>query len=194
MSSWKAAESRIGAWFGAKGIKNSGRVPLSGGGSGTTRSDSPHRTIFVETKRDKTYHSAIKLWRSHKKKKHEIHAQALPIVADNKIVSKTSDIWCIYSKDFDKIVGMNLDDVIVHQWKGNYPSALTLYHEAISIKNSTLMDSKKEIVCCALVYHGSPGFWMVINKNDIKRCWELILDEREYRLKLLQEEEQFKES
>lgn len=194
MSSWKAAESRIGTWFGAKGINKSGRVPLSGGGSGSTRSDSPHRTIFIETKRDKTYHSVIKLWRSHKKKKNSLHVQALPKVEDNKIISKVSDLWCLYSNDLQNIASAlaNGNEIIVHEWFGNYPKALTLYNEAISIKNSTILDRNKEVVCCSLVYHSSPGFWIVIHKDDIIKCWELIVIEREYRERLLAEEDDFK--
>jgi len=196
-TSWKAAESRIGIWFGAKGINKSGRIPLSGGGSGTTRSDSPHRSIFVESKRDKSYHSVIKLWRSHKKIKKFINIQLLPTVDDNKIIDKTSDIWCIYNLDFENVVNSiknDIKDIILHDWCGNYPRALTLYQQAISIKNSTVLDRKKEIVCCSLVYHGSPGFWIIINKNDIVKCWDLILEERKHREILLSEEQEFKES
>lgn len=197
MSSWKAAESRIGSWFGAKGIKNSGRVPLSGGSSGSTRSDSPHRTIFIESKRDKTYLSAIKLWKKHKRKSGSLHIQMLPEVSDGKVVSKQSELWCFHNSDFEKLVtALKNDDneIIKHDWVGNYPSVYSLYHESVSIKNSTLLDYKKEVVCCALVYHGSPGFWIVIDKNDITKCWKLILEEREFREKLIQEEKDFKEN
>jgi len=192
MSSWKAAESRIGIWFGAKGIKKSGRVPLSGGGSGTSRSDSPHRTVFIESKRDKRYHSVIRLWKNNRKNK-GLHVQALPVAEHGKITAKTSDLWCFHNSDMEAIVNAlnNDEEITIHSWKGNYPSALTLYKEALSIKNSTILDRDKQVVCCSLVYHRSPGFWIIINKNDIIKCWDLILLEREYREELIREEELF---
>ena len=189
--SWKAAESRIGIFYGAKGIMRSGRQPLSGGNSGVTRGDAPHPTIFIESKRDKKYHSAIKLWREYKKKsKGKLFVLSLPTVADNKIVSKTSDIWCIHNLDLENIsfaLSKNLE-FDIHEWQGHYPSALSLYNESLSIKNSSKMDAKREIVTCNLVYHGHRGFWVIINRNDIIRCWELIIEAREIRNRLLQEE------
>jgi len=195
MSSWKAAENRIGVFFGAKGIGKSGRLPLSGGSSGSSRSDSPHRTIFIESKRDKRFHSVIKLWRSIKKTNDIPTVQALPIVENNKIVSKNSDLWCFHNNDMEQLVDRVQNDISVpvHDWHGAYPSALTLYQESVSIKNSTILDKDKEVVCCCLVYHRSPGFWIVIDKNDIVKCWDLILLEREHRDRLIQEEEVFKE-
>lgn len=187
--SWKAAESRIGAWFGAKGIKKSGRVPLSGGNSGQTRGDAPHPTIYIETKRAKAYHSAITLWREYfepyrKQKEKPVLAVALPVVHDRKVIEKTSDIWCIYSEQFERAT---VEDVVVMPWKGPYPSTLTLYEEAQATKQGAL-DRDKELAVCALVYHGHPGFWIVINKYEIKRCWELIGEARIQREKLIEEE------
>lgn len=192
--SWKAAESRVGSWFGAKGIKSSGRVPLSGGGSGSTRSDSPHRTIFIETKRDKSYHSVVNRWKDIKKSKNIINVQLLPEVCDNRIVKKFSDIWCFHNSDLEllyKYFKYEEGFVNINCWSGSYPRALTLYEQSISIKNSTVMDKNKEIVCCCIVYHKSPGFWIIINKNDIIKCWELILEERKHREILIDEEKRF---
>jgi hypothetical protein len=50
------------------------------------------------------------------------------------------------------------------------------------------MDKNKQIVVCCLVYHNHPGFWIIINKNDINKCCELIKEERLIREKLIQEE------
>lgn len=189
--SWKAAESRIGAWYGAKGILKSGRQPLSGGNSGITRGDAPHPTIFIESKRDKKYHSAIKLWREYKKaNRGRLFVLSLPVVQDKKIISRNSDIWCTYSEDFQSLALAIRQDFAfdIMPWKGNYPSALTLYQESLSIKNSTKMDKDKEVVTCNLVYHGHPGFWIIINKSDICRCWELLIEARETREKLIEEE------
>lgn len=196
MSSWKAAESRVGSWFGAKGISKSGRVPLSGGGSGSTRSDSPHRTIFIETKRDKTYHSVIRKWKSVKKKvRGKICIQSLPLVSDNKIIKKFSDLWCFHNSDFGLLYDYfvhNCGNIYVNEWSGSYPRVVTLYEQSLSIKNSSVMDRNKEVVCCSIVYHRSPGFWVIIDKKDIVKCWELILKEREYRKKIIEEEDGFK--
>lgn len=187
--SWKAAESRIGVWYGAKGIKNSGRQPLSGGNSGVTRGDAPHDTIFIESKRDKKYHSAIKLWRDYKVK-NELHVVSLPLVNDKKVISKFSDIWCVYSKDLFTVSEylINNNQFNIMPWKGNYPSALTLYFDSVSVKNSTNLDINKELVTCNLVYHGHPGFWIIINKNDIIRCCELIVESRIKRELLIKED------
>ena len=186
---WKAAESRIGVWFGAKGIMKSGRVPLSGGNSGVTRGDAPHPTIYVETKRAVAYHSVIKLWRDYfepyrKQKDKPVLAVTLPTVEDRKVVDKTSDIWCVYSDQFERAI---TEEVIVKPWKGPYPSALSLYEEAQATKMGVL-DRDKELAVCALVYHGHPGFWVIINKNEIKRCWELIGEARIRREELIAEE------
>jgi len=189
---WKAAESRIGVWYGAKGIKKSGRQPLSGGNSGITRGDSPHDTIFIESKRDKKYHSAIKLWREYKTK-NKIHVLSLPSIEGNRVKNKVSDIWCVYSKDLFDVAKMieNSEAIDEKPWKGGYPSALTLYNESVSIKNSTNLDRGKEIVTCNLVYHGYPGFWIIIDKNNIVRCCELILQSRIKRENLIKEEEEW---
>lgn len=189
-TSWKAAESRIGIYYGAKGIGKSGRQPLSGGNSGITRGDAPHPTIFIESKRDKRYHSAIKLWRKYRIKG-DIHALMLPQVKNNKVISRFSDIWCIHCDDLSAIsdrLSKNIN-IRTEQWLGPYPSALSLYEESISVKNSTLMDKCKEIVTCNLVYHGHKGFWIIINKHDIIRCWELILDARKNRERALEQEQ-----
>jgi hypothetical protein len=188
---WKQSESKIGIYYGAKGILKSGRQPLSGGNSGVTRGDSPHSSIFIESKRDKKYHSAIKLWREYKKiNKKRLFVVSLPIVQDKKIISRNSDIWCIHNLDFENISlalrnGFSFD---IMPWKGNYPSVLTLYKESLSIKNSSILDRDKELVTCNVVYHGHKGFWIIINKNDICRCWELIKLERNNRDKLLKKE------
>lgn len=190
--SWKAAESRIGIFYGAKGIMRSGRQPLSGGNSGVTRGDAPHPTIFIESKRDKKYHSAIKLWRDYKKNnKGKLIVLSLPTVEDGKVISNSSDIWCIHNLDLEKVANIiNKDnaDIEVFGWRGHYPSALSLYEDALAIRNSSKMDIKREIVTCNLVYHGHRGFWVIINRNDIAKCWELILEAREIRNKLLAEE------
>lgn len=188
--SWKAAENRVGIWYGAKGIKKSGRQPLSGGNSGVTRGDAPHDSIFIETKRDKKYHSVIRLWRS-LRSKNSVCIVSLPVVEDNKIVLRSSDLWCFHSNDFNKIVLMlkNGENINVNEWSGPYPSALTLYEYAVSIKNSSKLDRDKKVVTCNLIYHGHQGFWVIINKNDIIKCWDLILESRIKREKLIKEEE-----
>ena len=181
MTSWKNAESRVGVWYGAKGIKSSGRQPLSGGNSGVTRGDSPHSTIFIETKRDKSYLSPINLYRKYKKT-NSLFALSLPVVEDGCVISKKSDIILLHSSHFFK------DIEIILPWVGNYPKALTLYEQSISIKNSTSMDKNKKVVTVNLVHHGHPGFYIIINKNEIPLCRQLILEERKIRESLLLDE------
>jgi hypothetical protein len=196
MSSWKAAESRIGVWYGAKGIKKSGRQALSGGNSGQTRGDSPHRTVFIESKRDKSYHSVIKLWREYKAKekccKKSPFIVTMPVVVDGKVVKPSSDIWLIHKDHFEQIADMIADEQepIKMPWKGLRPRALTLYEETLTVKESTVLDRHKAGVTCNFVYHGHPGFWIMINKNFITKCWKLILEERKFREELIKEEEE----
>lgn len=191
--SWKAAESRIGIWYGAKGIKASGRQPLSGGNSGVTRGDSPHETIFIESKRDKSYHSVILLYREYKSKSKELFLLDMPVVEDGKVISKHSDIVCFHHSEFFNIVEKlkTGEDIKREPWKGLRPRALTLYEESVSIKNSTSLDRDKKAVTVNLVYHGCPGFYIVMNINDILTCENLILEARVNRERLLKEEEQW---
>lgn len=189
MTSWKAAESRVGVWYGAKGIKNSGRVPLSGGGSGVTRADAPHSTIFIETKRDKSYHNVIKLYRKLKPKDSNF-VLSLPKTFDGKIISKISDIVCIHNDNFFNIAKFlsQKKEIMSIPWQGNYPRALTLYEQSMSIKNSTFMDKNKKVVTVNLIYHGHSGFYIVININDVIECSNLILNERIDRETIIKEE------
>lgn len=191
MKSWKSAESKVGIWYGAKGIKSSGRQPLSGGNSGVTRGDSPHSTIFIETKRDKSYQAPINLYRKYKKElKLDHFLLSMPLVENNKVISKSSNIVCIHNEAFFDIVDQlnNNKDVLTLPWVGNYPRALTLYEQSISIKNSTSMDKNKKVVTVNLVHHGHPGFYIIIDINDIIECSNLILEERKIRESLLNEE------
>jgi len=191
--SWKAAESRIGIWYGAKGIKASGRQPLSGGNSGVTRGDSPHDTIYIESKRDKSYLSVVDLYREYKKKNKERFLLFMPLVVDNKVTERSSDIVCLHDSIFFDVVEdlKNGRDILKMEWKGARPRALTLYKESISIKNSTSLDRNKEVVTVNLVHHDHPGFYIIININDIVRCSELILESRIKRERLLEEEKQW---
>jgi len=186
---WAACESRAGAWLGAKGIRKSGRIPLSGSNSGTTYSDTPHPTIYCEAKRDKRYLSAIKLWEQyHKSHKKSINVLTLPTINDNKIVNKTSDIWLFHNSDSESInnhLSINSCDILLHPWKGNYPAVLSLYHEVISTWKNSHLDKSKLVAHCAIFNHGKKGFWIVINKNDISTWWELILEARIERNRLI---------
>jgi hypothetical protein len=56
MSTWKAVERRIAAFFGSR------RTPLSGGNSGHTRSDTLHPSLFVEAKH-RAKHTTYTLYR-----------------------------------------------------------------------------------------------------------------------------------
>lgn len=192
---WASCESRAGIWLGAKGLKKSGRLPLSGQGSGTSRSDSPHPTIFCETKRSKSYLSAIKLYESLPKKFEHINILTLPVIEDNYIISKTSDIWCFHNSDTEYIYNSlknNIEDKLsINNWAGNYPSVLTLYKQTIATWKSSILDRNKKLACCAIFSHGKIGFWIIINKNDIIQFWELILLARIEREKLIKEEEEF---
>lgn len=187
---WKSSESRVGAWLGAKGLKKSGRVPLSGSNSGTTASDSPHPTIFCETKRAKQFLSVVKVWDSYKKK-NVINILALPIISDGKIISKTSSIWCFHNKDSPKIYQClnNNENLVINEWKGNYPAALTLYEETIATWQNSKLDKNKQVAHCAICSHGRPGFWVIINKNDITKWWQLVLEARIERKRLIDLEE-----
>jgi hypothetical protein len=199
MSSWKSCESRAGIFLGAKGLGKSGRAPLSGSNSGTTRSDTPHPTIFCEVKRDKRYLSVTKLWHKYfdnefkklKPKDRPILILTLPEEKDGKVVSKSSDIVCFHCDDAQDIVN-NSRKIEVRNWQGTYPAALTLYKETISVWKSSLLDRHKKIAHCIIFHHGKKGFWIIINKNDIQEWWELVLEARIERERLIKEEEEFK--
>lgn len=186
---WKSSESRVGAWLGAKGLKCSGRVPLSGSNSGTTASDTPHPTIFCETKRAKKYLSVVRVWDSYNNKP-KINILSLPTTSDNKIISRTSNIWCFHNKDAERIYHClyNNDELLINKWKGNYPSALTLYEETIATWQNSKLDKHKKIAHCAICSHGRPGFWIIIDKNDIIKWWPLVLEARIIREKMINQE------
>jgi hypothetical protein len=196
---WKTSESKCGIWLGAyRSGSLSGRVPLSGANSGSTRSDTPHNTIFCEVKRSKTYLSAINLWEEHNKedkKKKSIHVLTLPITENKKIISKTSDIWCFHNEDSESIYNQlknGPNELAMHEWKGNYPSVLTLYHSTISTWKNSILDRNRKIAHCAIFSHNKIGFWIIINKNDIIKWWELVLEARIEREKFLKDEEEFR--
>jgi hypothetical protein len=196
---WATSESRCGIWLGAKGLCKSGRLPLSGQGSGVSRSDTPHLTIYCEVKRSKQYLSAIKLYETFikdDKKKGLINILTLPIVENNKIISKTSDIWCFHNEDSETIYNQlknNIQDKLsIHNWSGGYPSVLTLYHSTIRTWKNSILDKNKQLAHCAIFSHSKIGFWIIINKNNVIKWWELILAARIEREKLIKEEEEFK--
>ena len=195
---WKNCESKCGIWLGAyrSGTK-SGRIPLSGANSGTTRSDTAHQYIFAEVKRSKTYLSAVKLWDKYNlkdKKNKTITILALPTVENKKIVSKTSDIWCFHNEDSEIIVNQlkNNVDQPVKEWFGGYPSVLTLYHSTIATWKNSILDRNRKIAHCAIYSHKKQGFWVIINKNDIIKWYELVLEARIEREKFLKDEAEFK--
>lgn len=196
---WKTSESKCGIWLGAyRSGSRSGRVPLSGANSGSTRSDTPHNTIFCEVKRSKTYLSAINLWEEYykeDKKKESIHVLTLPITENKKIIAKESDIWCFHNEDSEAIYNHlknNTGILQIHNWKGNYPSVLTLYYSTISTWKNSILDKNRKVAHCAIFSHNKIGFWIVINKNDIINWWELVLEARIEREKFLKEEEEFR--
>lgn len=193
---WKAAESRVGVWLGAKGLGKSGRSPLSGGNSGQTRSDHPHPFIFNECKRDKSYLTASNYWLECNAPNKKLKPSAriptivtLPETDDNRVISKTSDIWCFHCDDIQKIVDYlnGKGNVNIFYWKGARPAVLSLYKKTYNIwRHSRLeADRKMELVSVTTVNHGHIGFWIVINKNDIIRFWELVLKARKIRENLL---------
>jgi hypothetical protein len=196
---WKSSESKCGIWLGAyRSGSRSGRIPLSGANSGSTRSDTPHNTIFCEVKRSKVYLSAVKLWEEYlknDKKKGLINILTLPIVEGKKVIEKTSDIWCFHNEDSELIYNQlknNLSDKLsIHDWSGGYPSVLTLYKSTIVTWKNSLLDRNRKIAHCAIFSHNKIGFWIIINKNDIVKWWELILESRIEREKFLDEEEKF---
>jgi hypothetical protein len=198
MSSWKSAESRVGVFIGAKGLKKSGRAALSGSNSGQTRADTPHPTIVCETKRDKKYLSVVNLWQKHYDKEiknlkpsdRPILIQHLPTVSNNKIKEKTSDIICFHNEDAEQIANKT-KKIIRKKWSGNYPSALTLYNQTISIWKSSPLDINKKVAHCAIFSHGRKGFWIIINENDIEEWWKLVLEARIQREDLIKQEEEF---
>jgi hypothetical protein len=197
---WKRSESVCGQWAGSfRAGTKSGRVPLSGANSGSTRSDCCHETIYIEVKRSKQYLSIVRLWQKYfkeDKKNNKINILTLPIVEDNKIKEKCSDIWCFHNSHSEDIYNQlknNISDKLsIHDWSGGYPSVLTLYHQTIATWKSSILDRNKKVAHCAIFSHGEQGFWIVINKNDITLWWELILEARIEREKLIKEEEEFK--
>jgi hypothetical protein len=197
---WKSSESKAGIWLGSFRTGTlSGRIPLSGANSGTTRSDCAHNTIFCEVKRSHSYLSAIRLWEKFlkdDKKKGLVNILTLPIVENNKIISKTSDIWVFHNENsemiYNQLKNSVQDKLSIHNWSGGYPSVLTLYHHTISTWKNSILDKNKQLAHCAIFSHGKIGFWIVINKNDIIKWWELVLVARIEREKLIKEEEEFK--
>lgn len=191
---WKACESRAGVWLGAKGLKKSGRVPLSGSNSNISSSDTPHPTIYCEVKRAKKYLSAINLWEKYSKKldKNLINIVTLPVVNDGKIISKTSNIWCFHNSDseliYDYVINNKLDDLIINPWQGGYPSALTLYEETVATWKNSNLDKDKKVAHCAIFKHNKKGFWIIINKDHIQTWWPLVIEARANREKLIKEE------
>lgn len=199
-SQWKKSESKCGIWAGAYRIgTKSGRIPLSGANSGSTRSDCCHNSLFIEVKRSKQYLSAIKLWEKFletDKKDELINILTLPIAENGKVINKKSDIWVFHNNNAEEIYNQlknNLSDKLsIHNWEGNYPSVLTLYHSTISTWKNSIFDRNKQVAHCAIFSHNKIGFWIIINKNDIVKWWELILEARIEREKLIKEEEEFK--
>jgi hypothetical protein len=199
---WKACESSLGIYLGAyRAGTLSGRVPLSGQNSGTTRSDCCHNTIFAECKRSKTYLSSIRLWETYQKidkKNNLINILTLPIVENNHIISKTSDIWCFHNDDSEPIYNLlkanDNSKFSIHDWKGGYPAVLTLYHHTVATWKSSILDKDKQLAHCAIFSHNKIGFWIIINKNDIIKWWELILAARIEREKMIKAEEEFNAS
>lgn len=189
----------MGIYLGAYRVGTlSGRVPLSGQNSGTTRSDCCHDTIFAECKRSKTYLSSIRLWETfskNDKKSGLINILTLPIVENNRVKEKTSDIWVFHNLDSELIYNQlknNLNNKLsIHDWSGGYPSVLTLYHSTIRTWKNSILDRNKKLAHCAIFSHNKIGFWIVIHKNDIINWWELILEARINREKLIKEEEEF---
>lgn len=173
---WKAAESRIGAWLGAKGIGKSGRLPLSGGNSGISRADSPHPTIFVESKRDRSYHTVIKQWLEHEAVCSEC---AIPVI------ELEDGIICFHSEDAQQLVEGAVSCYQFYRPK-KPPRALTLFHNTIEIKENSLLDKNKLVVCVCLVYHHHRGFWILLKRESLKLWWDCVLAariEREQQLK-----------
>lgn len=177
---WKAAESRIGAWLGAKGIGRSGRLPLSGGNSGRSRSDHPHPTIFNECKRDKTYHNLIKYWC---KLKDGLN------VGYSAVVDFKDGICCFHCNDVEKI--LSGDEKIKHfSWpiKKRLPRAYMLFRKTEKVKATSEYDKDKKVVSCTFVYHNHHGFWVVMRFSQLKLWWDCILEARKERERLLAEE------
>ena len=175
--SWKAAESRIGIWLGAKGILKSGRLPLSGGNSGTSRSDSPHKTIFVESKRDRSYHSVIKRWLSHKEDCDDIP-----------IIELEDGVICFHNSDAQRLVDGSESVSRLQYTPKRSPRALTLFRKSVKDKEESLLDKNKKVVCVCLVYHHHKGFWFVMKESDLQLWWKCILEARVERERLLAEE------
>jgi hypothetical protein len=176
---WKAAESRIGAWLGAKGIGKSGRLPLSGGNSGVSRADSPHPTIFNECKRDRSYHVVIKQWLKCK--------EACPDT-EVPVIDLGDDVIVFHSEDAQRLVeGCNVS--LINYLPSMPPRALTLFKNTVKVKEESLLDKNKKVVCVCLVYHHHRGFWVVMYRKDIKLWWECVLAARIDRERLLAEDE-----
>jgi len=175
---WKAAESRIGVWLGAKGIGKSGRLPLSGGNSGVSRGDSPHPTIFNECKRDRSYHVVIKQWL---KARDACNTNVVPIV------DLGEDIIVFHNEDAQRLVdGCPVKTLSYLPTKP--PRALTLFKNTVKIKEESLLDKNKKVTCVCLVFHNHRGFWVIMYRKDIKLWWECILAARIERERLLAEE------
>jgi hypothetical protein len=68
---------------------------------------------------------------------------------------------------------------------------LTLYKNTIETWKNSILDRKKKLAHCAIFSHNKIGFWIIIDKKDIIQWWELILEARIEREKLIIEEAEF---
>jgi hypothetical protein len=175
--SWKAAESRVGVWLGAKGIGKSGRLPLSGGNSGVSRSDHPHPTIFNECKRDKSYKLLFEYWWKLK----------TALQDDYSVIIRFNDgVICFHCNDVERILAGD-EKLVYHAWpvKKLLPKAYKLYLATVKVKESSDFDKAKKVTSCSFIYHNHRGFWFVMKDTDVKVWWECVLEARIERERLL---------
>jgi hypothetical protein len=173
-------------------------VPLSGGNGAITRSDSQHKTIFNEAKRDASLLSMIRFWAKCNeyntllKKKDRIPTIImLPTTDGKKIIDKSSDLWCFHSDDSEAVVKFVTSGVgaKLFEWEERtYPACLTLYHNTYEIWKSSVLDKDKKVMCCSIASHNQRGWWFIVDKNKLEEWWALILAARIEREAVLKEQ------
>jgi hypothetical protein len=185
---WKSAESRAGVWLGAVGIGLSGRQPLSGGNSGVSRSDTPHKTIFCEVKRDRVYQAAIRFWLKCEQEVLKLKCKDPVVLWLRKHTKNHNDgVILIHCDDLERI--QSGVTTVEYTYERKVCKLLKLYDNTRIIWLTSKMDEMKRVCCCAVFMHNQRGFWLVLQHNDITALVHEIKQAREERKKILAERE-----
>lgn len=149
-STWKARERQVARYLGTR------RTPLSGGGSGHTRSDTLHERLFVEVKLRARF-PLLEYW---DKARAEAGRSEVPLV---RIVQKgTPEYWLLWHhKDTERLAadvgGYSTVGRTVIETASRAVFAIASLWKATTI----LAEAEKKVPVLALIQKHRHGFWFV---------------------------------